>query len=100
MPTVSVTLNEETRTSLANTAARRGETVNTFVANAIQVALKGAHDEAGFIARALHARDEVMSGDGVFDGREFTEYLRVRARGKSAKRPRAQPIGARVKTAK
>ena len=88
MPTVSVKLAEETKLRLNRLAASKGVTSHAFMVDAIESALSGAENHSAFVADALRSRSQVISSGQVIDGAAFSDYLKTRARGLKAVRPK------------
>ena len=94
MPTVSVKLAEETKLRLNRLAASQGMTAHAIMVNAIESTLSNAENHSAFVADALRSRQQVVESGRVIDGAAFGEYLKARARGLKAARPKAVRIGA------
>ena len=88
MPTVSVKLAEETKLRLNRLAATQGVTPHAIMVNAIESTLSNAENHSAFVAAALRSRQRVVESGQVIDGAEFGEYLKARARGLKAARPK------------
>ena len=92
MPTVSVKLAEETKLRLNRLAASRGVTSHAFMVDAIESALSSAENHSAFVTDALRARKQFVASGQVIDGPAFSTYLKTRARGLKAARPKAVRI--------
>lgn len=92
MPTVSVKLAEETKLRLNRLAASQGLTVHAFMVDAIEAALSGAENHSAFVADALRSRKQVVASGQVIEGAAFSVYLKAKARGLKATRPKAGRI--------
>ena len=88
MPTVSVKLAEETKLRLHRLAATQGVTPHAIMVNAIESTLSHAENHSAFVADALRSRQQVVQSGRVIDGVAFAEYLKARARGLKATRPK------------
>ena len=94
MPTVSVKLAEETKLRLNRLAASKGVTSHAFMVDAIESALSSAENHGAFVADALRSRKRVVASGQVIDGAAFGDYLKAKARGLKAVRPKARRIAA------
>ncbi len=90
VPTLSVKIPEETRQRIQSVAQSQGTTVHAVMVNAIQSALSTAEHQNSLVAAALRARQQVVAGGTVLDGKTFGDYLKAKARGEKVRRP--QPI--------
>lgn len=88
MPTVSVKLAEETKLRLNRLATSQGVTAHSIMVNAIESTLAIAENHSAFVADALRSRQQVVDSGQVMDGAAFGEYLKARARGLKATRPK------------
>lgn len=100
MPTVSVKLAEETKLRLNRLAASKGVTSHAFMADAIESALSSAENHSAFVADALRARKQVVASGQAIDGPAFGDYLKAKARGLKAARPRPVRIESMLPRAK
>ena len=82
MPLVSVKLLESTKPRVAQVALSRGSTAHAVMVRAIESAVESAQTYDSFVADALAARDAVYQAGKVYDGAEFTAYLRGVVRAK------------------
>ena len=100
MPTVSVKLAEETKLRLNRLAASNGVTSHAFMVDAIESALSNAENHCLFVADALRSRKQVVASGRVIDGPAFSDYLKARARGLKAVRPKPVRIESMLPRAK
>ena len=90
MPTTSLKLPEELKERAVSAAEKLGVTPHAFMVDAIANATDRAERKAQFVAEAL-AADEAMTRTGHgYDADEVFAYLRKRAAGKKAARPKAK----------
>lgn len=90
MSTTSLKLPDDVKQLAAAAAKQQGVTPHAFMVDAIRVAAANAQRRAQFIADAVAARnDAVRTGEG-FAAKDVHAYLRVRAQGKSAPKPKAR----------
>ena len=94
MPTVSVKLAEETKLRLNLLASSQGVTPHAIMVNAIESTLSNAENHSAFVAAALRSRQQVVESGRVIDGAAFGGYLKARARGVKAVRPKPVRIDA------
>lgn len=94
MPTVSVKLAEETKLRLNRLATSQGVTPHAVMVNAIESTLSNAENYSAFVADALRSRQRVVESGQVIDGAAFGKYLKARARGLKATRPKPVRIDA------
>ena len=92
MPTVSVKLAEETKLRLNRLAANQGVSAHSLMVDAIESALSNAEEHSAFVAEALRARKQVVVSGQVIEGKAFGDYLKARARGVKAVRPKARRL--------
>ena len=88
MPTVSVKLAEETKLRLNRMAASNGVTSHAFMVDAIEAALSSAENHSLFMAGALRSLKQVVASGQLIDGPAFSDYLKAKARGLKAVRPK------------
>ena len=88
MPTLSVKLAAETKLRLHRLAANQGVTPHAVMVYAIESTLSSAENHSAFVADALRSRQQVVESGRVIDGAAFAEYLKARARGLKATRPK------------
>ena len=90
MSTTSLKLPEELKQRAASAAEKLGLSPHAFMVDAIASATDRAERRAEFVAEAL-AADEAMTRTGLgYDADEVFAYLRQRAAGKKAARPKAK----------
>ena len=90
MTTTSLKLPEELKERAASAAEKLGQTPHAFMVEAIATATDRAERRAQFVAEALTA-DEAMTKTGLgYEADEVFAYLRKRAAGKKAVRPKAK----------
>jgi predicted transcriptional regulator len=90
MSTTSLKLPEELKERAAAAADKLGVSPHAFMVDAIASATDQAERRAEFVAEAL-AVDETMTRTGLgYDADEVHRYLRQRAAGKRAVRPKAR----------
>jgi hypothetical protein len=90
MSTTSLKLPEDIKRLAAVAAEYQGITPHAFMVDAIRVAAINAEKRAGFVSDAVVAREAaVASGEG-YDAKEVHAFLRVKAKGKAAARPKAK----------
>jgi predicted DNA-binding protein len=92
MPTVSVKLAEETKLRLNRLAASQGVTAHSLMVDAIESALSSAEEHSAFVVDALRSRKQVVASGQVIEGKAFSDYLKAKARGLKAVRPKARRI--------
>jgi hypothetical protein len=88
--TTSLKLPEEVKQLAAAAAKQQGVTPHAFMVDAIRAAAINAERRAQFMADAVASRKEALkSGKGYAAG-EVHAYLRARAQGKSAQKPKVK----------
>lgn len=92
MPNLSVKLDESTRQRLQQAAEVQGVTPHALMVRAIQTELAHSEAQASFVARALAAREGVVTSGMAIDGAAFAEHLRRRVRGTPSQRPAPAPL--------
>lgn len=91
MTTTSLKLPDDLKDRAAEAAKHRGISTHAFMLEAIREAVTAAEQRAEFVAAAQAARGEALrSGKGYAAG-EVHEYLRAKAGGNPAPRPKAKP---------
>jgi predicted transcriptional regulator len=65
-----------------------GRSVHAFLVDAIEVETRRAEDRKQFVAAALEARDDFERTGLVVDAAELHAYVKARAAGRKATRPR------------
>jgi predicted DNA-binding protein len=91
MSTTSLKLPDELKERAAAAAKRQGITTHAFMIEAIRTAATAAEDRARFIAEAKAAEKEMLKSGEGFDADEVHAYIRTRAAGQPATRPKAKP---------
>lgn len=99
MPLVSVKIPEDTRQRVANLASRHDITAHAVMVQAIVAAVERSETYDAFMSDALAARDAVYETGKVYDGAEFAAYLRAKARGEKAVKPRMKSLTSYLKAA-
>lgn len=90
MSTTSLKLPEDVKQLAAAAARRQGITPHAFMVDAIRAAATNAEKRARFIADAVASREEaIKSGEG-YAADDVHAYLRDRAQGKPASKPKAK----------
>lgn len=90
MSTTSLKLPEDVKQLVAAAARRQGITPHAFMVDAIRAAATNAEKRARFIADAVASREEaIKSGEG-YAADDVHAYLRDRAQGKPASKPKAK----------
>lgn len=90
MSTTSLKLPEDVKERAVAAAKRRGVTPHAFMVEAIRSATSAAERRAQFIADALSARKHLMRTGKGFGADDAHEYLRRRAQGETAPKPKAR----------
>ncbi|MCB1736132.1 MAG: hypothetical protein H6981_14995 [Gammaproteobacteria bacterium] len=90
MSTTSLKLPEDVKKLAAEAAKTRGITPHAFMVSAIRDAATAAAQRAEFMAEALAAESETLASGTGFDAAEVHDYLRARASGDTAERPKAK----------
>lgn len=88
MTTTSIKLPDELKARAAVVAQERGVTPHAFMVEAIAVATTVAEQRSAFVAEALGARAEMINSGKGFDADDVHAWLRARAAGKTARKPR------------
>lgn len=89
MATTSLKLPDDVKQLAVAAAKHRGVSPHAFMVEAIRVAATAEEKRAQFVSDALESRAEtVESGEG-YAAEEVHAYLRARAEGTTASRPRA-----------
>jgi predicted transcriptional regulator len=99
MPLVSVKLPETTKQRVADLAIAHGSTSHAVMVQAIESAVERAEIYDAFVEDALLAREAVYESGRVHDGAEFAAYLRAKARGEKAVKPRMKSLKGYLKAA-
>lgn len=90
MSTTSLKLPEDLKQLAAAAAKQQGITPHAFMVEAIRAAATNADRRAQFVADALASRKEAVKSGKGYEATEVHAYLRARAQGKSAPKPRAK----------
>ena len=99
MPLVSVKLTENIKQRVACLATLHGNTAHAVMVQAIESAVERAETYDAFVDDALRARDAVYEAGKVYDGAEFAAYLRAKASGEKAVKPRMKSLNSYLKAA-
>jgi predicted transcriptional regulator len=91
MSTTSLKLPDEIKERAVSAALRLGISPHAFMVSAIDQATTIAEQRAEFVAAARSARDAMMKAGRGFPADEVHAYLKARAAGKKASRPKAKP---------
>ena len=91
MSTTSLKLPDDLKEQVAAAASSQGITAHAFMVEAIRTAATAAENRARFVAEALAARKAMLKSGRGFDADEVHAYVRARASGKAASRPKAKP---------
>jgi predicted transcriptional regulator len=90
MSTTSLKLPDDVKQLAAAAAKQQGVTPHAFMVDAIRAAAMNAERRAGFVADAIASRKETVKSGKGYAAEDVHAYLRVRAKGKSAPKPRSQ----------
>lgn len=90
MSTTSLKLPEDVKQLAAAAAGHQGVTPHAFMVEAIRAAATAAEKRAGFVAEALASKAEALKSGKGYRAAEVHAYLRSRAQGKPAPRPKAK----------
>jgi hypothetical protein len=88
--TTSLKLPEDVRAQALAAAQRQGVTPHAFMVEAIRHAAAAARQRAQFIESALAAQREMRASGKGYAADEVHVFLRTRARGAAARKPRAK----------
>jgi hypothetical protein len=91
MSTTSLKLPNPVKQAAAKAAKHQGMTPHAFMVDAIRSAAAAAERRAAFVADAVASRAETLTSRKGYAATDVHAYLRARASGKSAVRPRAKP---------
>jgi predicted transcriptional regulator len=92
MATISVKLSDATRDRVQTAALNLGLTPHALMVHAIEDAVAQAETRQTLIEQALASRQRVAQTGLVVDGAAFSDYLKAKVRGQTAKRPQAVGI--------
>jgi predicted transcriptional regulator len=87
MPTLSVKLDEQSRSKVQALASQQGVTPHAFMVRAIESAVARSEVEGAWVARALLARKNMEQTGMVVDGLAMAKYLKDKVRGRVSQRP-------------
>lgn len=90
MSTTSLKLPEEVKRLAVAAAKQQGVTPHAFMVDAIRAAATNAEKRAQFVADAIASREEALRSGKGYVAEEVHAYLRARAQGKLASKPRAK----------
>ena len=89
MSTTSLKLPDDVKQLAAEAAKTQGITPHAFMVSAIRDAATAAAQRAEFMSEALAAKAETLLSGKGFDAPDVHDYLRARASGETAERPKA-----------
>ncbi|MCC5868717.1 MAG: hypothetical protein JJU27_09400 [Gammaproteobacteria bacterium] len=90
MPTTSLKLPDDVKQLAVSAAKHQGITPHAFMVDAIRAAAVAADKRATFVADAAASKAETLrSGEG-YSANEVHTYIRARAGGKVASKPKAR----------
>lgn len=90
MSTTSLKLPEDVKQLAAAAARQQGVTPHAFMVDAIRAAATNAQRRAQFVADAIASRKAAVKSGKGYVADEVHAYLRARAQGKSARKPKAR----------
>lgn len=90
MSTTSLKLPDDVKQLAAAAAKHQGISPHAFMIEAIRTVASAAELRAEFAAEALAARSEFLRTGKGYDASEVHEYIKSRAEGKKALRPKAK----------
>jgi hypothetical protein len=90
MSTTSLKLPEDVKQLAAAAAKQQGVTTHAFMVDAIRAAATNAERRAQFVADAVASRRETVESGTGYAAEEVHAYLRARAHGESASKPKAK----------
>jgi len=91
MSTTSLKLPEDVKQLAAAAAKQQGTTPHAFMVEAIRSAAIAAEKRASFVADAIESKAEATRSGTGYDAAEVHSYIRARAQGRRAPKPRATP---------
>jgi predicted transcriptional regulator len=91
MSTTSLKLPDDVKKRAAAAAKRRGVTPHAFMVEAIRSAATAAERRAEFVSEAVAARKATRRTGTGYRAADVHAYMRARARGEPAPKPRAKP---------
>ena len=90
MSTTSLKLPEDVKQLAILAAKQQGVTPHAFMVDAIRAAAANAEKRAQFVADAIASRKQAIKSGKGYAAEDVHAYIRARARGKSAPKPRAK----------
>lgn len=90
MGTTSLKMPEELKARAAAAAKLRGLSPHAFMLGAIRDATSATERRASFIADAKAAREEMLVTGRGYDADDLHKYLRAKAAGARARKPKAR----------
>ncbi|MFP5305031.1 MAG: hypothetical protein ACLGI7_04295 [Gammaproteobacteria bacterium] len=90
MSTTSLKLPDDVKQLAVAAAKHQGITPHAFMVEAIRTVATAAERRAALVADALAAEAEFLRTGKGYDASEVHEYIRSRAQGKKAARPKAK----------
>jgi predicted transcriptional regulator len=87
MATVSVKISDNTKAKLQRQAKTQGLTSHALMVSAIESVVSQSEQQHSFIQQALKARQKLIQTGQAFDGAALSQYLKAKARGKTAPKP-------------
>lgn len=91
MATTSLKLPDDVKHRAAAAAKRRGVSPHAFMVEAIRAAAAAAERRAEFVAEAVSARKAMQESGTGYPAADVHAYVRARARGEPAPKPKAKP---------
>lgn len=90
MTTTSLKLPDDLKQRAARAAERAGISPHAFMVQAIEQAATQAERRASFVAAAHAAREEALATGQAYAADEVHDWLKARAAGKTAHKPKAR----------
>lgn len=90
MSTTSLKLPDDVKQLAVAAATQQGVTPHAFMVDAIRAAATNAERRARFAADAIASRKQAIKSGKGYAAEDVHTYLRARAQGKSAPKPRAR----------
>ena len=90
MSTTSLKLPKDVKELAAAAARQQGVTPHAFMVNAIRAAAERAEKRASFVSDAAESRAETLESGKGYPAADVHDYVRARAKGKTATRPKAR----------
>lgn len=90
MATTSLKLPEDLKQLAVAAAKQQGVTPHAFMVDAIRAAAVAAEKRAVFVSDAVASRGEALKSGKGYSATEVHAYLKARARGKAASKPKAK----------